>query len=62
VWGPCNVTCPPTTQDMNDLLKVFHARDGALVEKMNIFRFLSDLTQFNGNLKITCNSKNVSKK
>jgi len=42
----------PNAQDMNDLFKGSHARHGALVKELNIFRFLSDLTQFNGNLKI----------
>ena len=46
----------PTTQDMNNLLKGLHARDGALVEKLNMFCFLANLIQFNGNLMISYNS------
>jgi len=59
--GPCNASCAPTTQDINNLFKVSHARDGALLDKLNIFRFLSDLNQFKGNLKIRCNSDYFSK-
>ena len=47
---------------MNDPLQGSYAREDALVEKWNIFRFLSDLTQFKGNLKISYNSIFFSKK
>ena len=46
----------PTSEDMNDPLKGSHARDGALLEKLNIFSCLSNLTLFNSNLKISYNS------
>jgi len=47
---------------MNDPLKGLHARDGTLVEKFNIYHFLSHLPHFNGNLKLRCNSEFVSNK
>ena len=52
----------PKSQDMKDPLKGSHVREGLLVGKLNIFHFLSNLTQFNGNLKIRCNSEFFDKK
>jgi len=47
---------------MNNLLKGLHGQDGALVKKLNICSFLSNLNQFSGNLKISYNSNYFSKK
>jgi len=37
---------------MNNPLKGSHEREGALQENINFFHFLSNLAQFNGDLKI----------
>ena len=55
------VFCVPTAQDMNDPLKWQDALEDVLLEKLNIFCFLSNLTHFHGNLKIWLMTKMFQK-